>query len=70
MNNTINDRTPELKPCPFCGAQPITFNTGNAYPEIYYRLICPKNCCMQSKLYDSVTKAITDWNRRTNDDKR
>ena len=58
----------ELKPCPFCGSQPITFNTGNAYPEIYYRVICPKNCCMQSKLYDCLAEAISDWNRRANDE--
>lgn len=55
------------KKCPFCGSQPFTFSTGNAYPEIYYRVICPNNCCMQSKLYDSVTKAITDWNTRVAD---
>ena len=36
------------KKCPFCGAQPFTFSTGNAYPEIYYRVICPKNCCIQT----------------------
>ena len=60
----------ELKPCPFCGSQPITFNTGNAYPEIYYRVICPNNCCMQSKLYDSLADAIEAWNRRANNDKR
>lgn len=53
--------------CPFCGSEPHTISTGNHFPEIYYRLICPKNCCMQSKLYDSVTKAITDWNARIAD---
>lgn len=55
------------KKCPFCGSEPMTISTGNHFPEIYYRLICPKNCCMQSKLYDSVTKAITDWNARVAD---
>ena len=58
----------KIKPCPFCGSQPIIFNTGNHFPEIYYRVICPKNCCMQSKLYDCLAEAISDWNRRSNDE--
>lgn len=55
---------PDMKPCPFCGKKPIMIDTGNHFPRTYYRLICPKNCCMQSKLYDTKRKAITDWNRR------
>lgn len=53
--------------CPFCGSEPMTVSTGNHFPEIYYRLICPKNCCMQSKLYNSRAEAVLDWNARIAD---
>lgn len=56
MNNT----QPKLKPCPFCGEQPLlTLHMG------YYRVECPNMEC-PSRLTASVSKSdiVTAWNTR------
>lgn len=54
----------DLKPCPFCGDTPYMFNTGNAFPRKYYRVVCKHNCCMQGKLHKTEAEAVKVWNRR------
>jgi Lar family restriction alleviation protein len=57
----------EPKPCPFCGEEPHVFCTGNAFPRKYFRVLCKRNCCMQSKLYTNKAEAVRMWNRRAKD---
>lgn len=54
----------KLKPCPFCGCEPQIFDTGNICPEVFYRVLCPKNCCAQSEFFRSKLDAIAKWNER------
>lgn len=63
----------ELKPCPFCGAQPSIFprdpeNEGNAWASVQ---CCNDDCPIEVISYeygeghsDSVAKAAAAWNRR------
>ena len=65
----------KLKPCPFCGEKPHVFFADARVAEHLmgikkdmYRIICPKNCCMQSKFYGSEDEAAQEWNRRAGDE--
>ena len=40
------------------------FNSGDVWPKVFYRVITDKNCCMQSKFYETPQEAARDWNRR------
>ena len=54
----------ELKPCPFCGGKGYVHSSGNYWSKEYFKVVCPKNCCMQSKYYETEEEAIDAWNRR------
>ena len=62
-------RTPDLKPCPFCGGEGMLFSSGNYWPIEYYRVICKKGgCCFMSAFYEEPKRAIDAWNRRAGDE--
>lgn len=50
--------------CPFCGSEPIIFDTGNHFPKTFYRLFCPKYCCLQVDFFETKDDAINKWNKR------
>lgn len=55
----------ELKPCPFCGAQPVI--RGDIGLEM---LVCPTEDCAASEVYlpayraDRRRESLAKWNRR------
>lgn len=64
-----------FKPCPFCGDKPHVFFVDRRIAEMQlgikkslYKVVCPKNCCMQSKFYYSEDEAFDTWNRRAGDE--
>lgn len=62
-------KTPDLKPCPFCGgtaSMRITFTPGEAF---WYQVCC-KNDCWQgaTDFYLTEEKAVKAWNRMYNDE--
>ena len=57
----------KLKPCPFCGAEPIVTGQYNMAAE-WYQCSCPKCHISQTgNGYRSRLEAFDAWNRRTND---
>ena len=52
-----------LLPC-MHGSKAIMFNSGNCWPETYYRVIVYDMCCMQAKFYDTEKEARLAWNTR------
>ena len=72
--------TPDLKPCPFCGGEPLLMQKEN---NSWY--VTCNSCSASSKehapravipweayhaLQDAVSKAVDAWNRRANDEGR
>lgn len=58
-------KTPDLKPCPFCGGEAVLFNSGNYWPITYYRVICRRGgCCFMSRFHEDPENAVKEWNRR------
>lgn len=54
----------ELKPCPFCGLEPVY---GSFNRPVRYWLYCPnKNCEVHpvTKMYNTQKEAAEAWNRR------
>ncbi len=57
----------KLRPCPFCGAEPIVTGQYNMAAEWYW-CSCPKCHISQTgNGYRSRFEAIDAWNRRTDD---
>ena len=56
-------RTPELKPCPFCGGKA---DIKEAFPESYivYCVICE---CMFARFFKDEETARSEWNKRERD---
>ena len=69
-------KTPDLKPCPFCGGEPLLWMKDNEWS------VCCNECSAEAKkhrpanvypwaayeaIQDAVRKAIEAWNRRVND---
>lgn len=54
----------ELKPCPFCGKQPVVFLS--VFSESY-RIRCDgkSGCGVETAPYGAKEKAIKAWNKRT-----
>ena len=59
MTNNHEDKDPELKPCPFCGGEPVKFKDGI---NGYFKIKC-KNCDVANKAY-TEKRAIENWNYR------
>ncbi|MBR6029195.1 MAG: Lar family restriction alleviation protein [Clostridia bacterium] len=66
-------KTPELKPCPFCGGEATVFVVGvpkGIHPDdvtVMYEVDCEnKNCEVSvcTMLYETKEKAAEVWNRR------
>lgn len=69
-------KTPDLKPCPFCGAKPIV---QIIEPHEHYIIDLPKfggGCIVECPLCnvgfvgETMEDVLYDWNRRTNDEIR
>lgn len=58
----------KLKPCPFCGSRDVdVFDAaGEPYGCSQPYVHC-NNCCADSKMCDSLDKAVAAWNRRAID---
>ncbi len=57
----------ELKPCPFCGGEPIVTGHHNRFTE-WYLCSCPQCHISQTgSEYGFKFEAIDAWNRRQND---
>ena len=71
MTTTINDRTPELKPCPFCGGEAV-IERDDITVVSRYLPVCSnygKGCWgMQENWFISEHEAIEAWNRRVSDE--
>jgi Lar family restriction alleviation protein len=51
----------ELKPCPFCGQEPMGEPLGSMFHT--FRIICP-HCDMLGPEVMTRTEAVEAWNRR------
>jgi len=52
----------EIKPCPFCGAEPKLDVYGNGH---HYQVSCPSCKCIHIGVFYSYgTDAINAWNKR------
>ena len=57
-----------LKPCPFCGSRDVdVFDAGGEPYGPSQPYVHCNNCCADSKMCDSLDKAIAAWNRRAID---
>lgn len=54
----------DLLPC-MHGSGAFVYNTGNYWPETFYRVISNNMCCMQAGLYSSEQEARLAWNIRS-----
>lgn len=54
----------KLKPCPFCGGKAEMLNCS---PKDWL-VICPVCCGMVERWVETKEEAITQWNRRAQDD--
>lgn len=52
-----------LLPC-MHGSKAVMFNSGNYWPETFYRVIVEDTCCMQAKFYHTESEARLAWNTR------
>ena len=60
----------ELKPCPFCGAFPTTYEK-RSRRIVEYSIACPNlscPCMPTTGDFDTEEKAIEAWNRRCSND--
>ena len=65
-----NSKAPELKPCPFCGADAMRHTClGNrrskGWYETKHRVSCSGRCHCSSKACDEQREADLDWNTRS-----
>ena len=58
----------ELKPCPFCGRDPVVEVLESYGCMKDYYVSCVWNCVEQKHLYKSRAAAIKAWNRRKGKD--
>ena len=61
---------PDLKPYPFCGSDGVLYNSGNHWPQTYYRVLCKRGCCVMGTFHEEPEKAVEAWNRRACDGTR
>lgn len=60
-------RVEELKPCPFCGADPVARETPDDQDGASFYIMCPDCDCSPADCYISLAnkgRAIAAWNRR------
>lgn len=67
-------KTPDMKPCPFCGGDNIVIRYGGSawrsniyYPKTSAYVTCC-GCGIRTETYRYASKAVEKWNRRTNDE--
>ena len=65
----------ELKPCPFCGGEPMLYHQSSKYTDYDGNYVYCMNCGCRTKLFecfngtgktheDTKAEAIESWNRR------
>lgn len=64
-------KTPELKPCPFCGSRPTVNTWGNPNGKVMYQVLCDSAACAIQPMTDYHTNEesiVREWNRRAKDE--
>ena len=59
-----------LKPCPFCGKEPVVDDRFDEYGELEFSVACANDRCfleVQTR-YMSFLEAAYEWNRRADDE--
>ena len=65
----------KLKPCPFCGGEPILDEDSVAFtnkPKSCFQILCINRQCgvhLKTKWRETKQEAIEAWNRRVNDER-
>ena len=60
---------PKLRPCPFCGSQPVVIKDSLPEKDLFYISCGNENCDVvpDTRAYKTVERAAADWNRRIDD---
>ena len=64
-------KTPDLKPCPFCGSKPTVDKCELQDGTVFYTVLCYNiNCAVRPKADYCKDKSfiIKQWNRRVTDE--
>jgi Lar family restriction alleviation protein len=66
-------KTPDLKPCPFCGRKALKTSWYRPDTNVLYQVSCSdksSDCVVhpETSWYTDEKKAIDAWNRRANDE--
>ena len=59
-----------LKPCPFCGKEPVVDSQINEYGDLEFSVMCVNDSCfveVQTR-YMSFRETVYAWNRRADDE--
>ena len=59
----------KLKPCPFCGDRAAIHKKNDDEVGFCYFVFCTK-CCCETQYSRTEEEAISDWNRRADNEKR
>lgn len=57
----------KLKPCPFCGGEPVLQEHVFHGYRSTFGVVCLDCCCETRQFYDTQKEAADAWNRRTKD---
>ena len=64
----MQNKTPKLKRCPFCGGEACMQEHVFVGYRSTYGIVCLDCCCETRQFYDTETEAAEAWNRRTKEE--
>ena len=66
--NTRHDEEEGIKPCPKCGSTNVElFRLKEVHGLEWFRIEC-KDCKTRTPSHESLSEALTEWEKRTNDE--